>query len=101
MFDRSSRYFSIGNAEHVTPGGERLIYRQRRFLPQRAPHPSDRAVAVGAADRLDIIAARTLGDPLQFWRIADANHAMNPFDLVEPGRLLDVPAVGLPGAGRK
>jgi nucleoid-associated protein YgaU len=44
-----------------------------------------------ASDRLDLIAARTLGDPLLFWRIADANLALDPFDLVEPGRALTVP----------
>ena len=32
-------------------------------------------------DRLDLICARTLGDPEHFWRICDANDAMNPFDL--------------------
>ena len=101
MFDPASRYFALGNAEHVTAGGERLIYRQRRFLPQGAPQQGGRTVVVGAGDRLDTIAARMLGDPLQFWRIADANNAMNPFDLAEPGRLLDVPAVGLAGTGRR
>lgn len=100
MFDPSSRYYHLGTAEHVTPGGDRLVYKRRRFLPQRAPQPSDRWVVVGAGDRLDTIAARMLGDPLQFWRIADASGAMDPFELSEPGRVLDVPAVGLSGAGK-
>ncbi len=99
MFDPSSRYYSLGNAEHAAPNGERLIYKKRRFLPQRAPRPADRAVVVRAGERLDAIAARMLGDPLQFWRVADASNAMNPFDLAEPGRLLEMPATGLPGAG--
>ncbi len=42
-------------------------------------------------DRLDTIAARTLGDPLLFWRLADASGAMNPDDLERPGTLLVVP----------
>ena len=43
-------------------------------------------------ERLDLVAYRTLGDPLQFWRIADANDAVNPFDLDEPsGQILRVP----------
>ena len=39
-------------------------------------------------DRLDLITARTLGDPEQFWRICDANDALDPDDLAEPGRRL-------------
>jgi nucleoid-associated protein YgaU len=51
-------------------------------------------VTVTEGDRLDLIAFRTLGDPEIFWRICDANDAMNPFDLVadgEIGRKLRVP----------
>ena len=94
MFDPTSRYYSIPNAQHVEPGGTSFVYKKRRFLPHRTPLPTDRAVAVAVGDRLDTIAARLLGDPLQYWRIADASHAMNPFDLSEPGRLLIVPAIG-------
>jgi hypothetical protein len=49
-------------------------------------------VTVTAADRLDLIAARTLGDPEQFWRVCDANNAMDPLDLTTTlGRVLRVP----------
>jgi hypothetical protein len=99
MFDPSSRYYAIGNAEHVTETGDRLIYKKRRFLPQRQPRPTDRQAVVRAGERLDTIAARMLGDPLQFWRIADSSSAMNPFDLAEPGKALEVPAIGLSPAG--
>lgn len=98
MFGPSSRYYALGNAEYVTPDGERLTYRKRRFLPQPAPHPTDRLVVVRAGERLDAIAARTLGDPLQYWRIADAGNAMNPFDLSQPGQPLEIPVIGLRGA---
>jgi hypothetical protein len=99
MFDPTSRYYPLGNAEYVTPDGERLIYKKRRFLPQRSPQPSDRFVVVRSGERLDTIATRMLADPLQYWRIADASNAMNPFALAEAGRLLDVPTVGLGRAG--
>jgi hypothetical protein len=50
-------------------------------------------VTVNDPDRLDLITARTIGAPEQFWRIADANSAMNPFDLTaEPGEVVNVPA---------
>jgi hypothetical protein len=54
-------------------------------------------VLVTEGDRLDLITARTLGDPEHFWRVCDANNAMNPFDLTaEIGRRLRVP---IPQAG--
>ncbi len=43
------------------------------------------------AERLDNIAAKFLGDPELFWRIADANGAMRPEDLVRTvGRKLRI-----------
>jgi nucleoid-associated protein YgaU len=48
-------------------------------------------VTVNQGDRLDLIAARALGDPELFWRICDANNAMDPLELTaEPGRRLRV-----------
>jgi hypothetical protein len=49
-------------------------------------------VTVIQGDRLDLITARTLGDPEQFWRVCDANDAMNPPDLTaQPGTAVRVP----------
>jgi hypothetical protein len=48
-------------------------------------------VTVTEGDRLDMITFRTLGDPLHFWRVCDANNAMNPVELTaEPGRKLRI-----------
>lgn len=94
MFDPTSRYFAIPEAVHAAPGGVLLVYKRRRLLPQPAPLPTDRSVVARAGERLDTIAARMLGDPRQFWRIADAGNAMNPFDLAEPGTRLVVPTIG-------
>ncbi|HEX8534892.1 MAG TPA: hypothetical protein VF662_12045 [Allosphingosinicella sp.] len=96
MIDRTSRYHSVPQAEHVTRDGT-VMYLKRRFLPQPEPGPNDRAVIVEDGDRLDRIAARQMGDPLQFWRIADANAAMNPLDLLGAGELLLIPAIGFGG----
>ena len=47
--------------------------------------------SVRQGDRLDLIAARYLGDPLVFWIICDANGAIRPQDLVaQPGRVLAI-----------
>ena len=50
-------------------------------------------------DRLDLIAAKYLGDPLMAWLICDANGAMAPYDLVKtPGTVLAITTPqGIPG----
>lgn len=46
---------------------------------------------VVAGDRLDLLAQRYFGDPLQYWRIVDANPTLEPEALLEPGTLLSIP----------
>lgn len=92
MFDFTSRYYRLPDAPYTFPDGRMVTYRRRRFLPDGASLPVLAEVAVRQDERLDLLTHRTLGDPLQFWRVADANNAMNPFALVErTGRLLRVP----------
>lgn len=93
MFDLTSRYAALETAPYTTPDGQReLAYKRRRFLPQGDTMPLLVEVTVSDGDRLDLIAARTIGAPEQFWRIADANNAMNPTDLTTtPGDVLRVP----------
>jgi len=92
MFDHTSRYYPIKTAEYTTPNGRIIAYKQRRFLPQGQDLPLLLEVTVMQGDRLDLIAARTLGDPVTFWRICDANNAMDPMDLsAVSGRIIRVP----------
>jgi hypothetical protein len=92
MFDPSSRYYSLETATCTLPDGRTVAYKRRRFLPRGEDMDLLVEVSVAEGDRLDLITARTLGDPEIFWRICDANDAMNPFDLVEePNRRLRVP----------
>jgi nucleoid-associated protein YgaU len=91
VFEPTSRYYAIEQATLTTPDGRIIAYKRRRFLPQGRAMLLLVEVTVTQGDRLDLITARTLGDPEQFWRIADANDAMNPFDLTELGRTLRVP----------
>ncbi len=83
MVDPSSRYSQIDEAIYEDASGRRLRYKKRRFLPQGLQMPLLVEVTVVAGDRLDLIATRTLGVPDQFWRICDANNALNPFDLTD------------------
>ena len=92
MFDYTSRYADIEVAVHVGVDGVEHPYVRRRFLPPGAGMPPLAEATVAQGDRLDLVAARTLGVSEAFWRIADANDAMDPFELTAvPGRTLRVP----------
>jgi hypothetical protein len=92
MFESTSRYYPLETAVHTMPDGRIVAYKRRRFLPRGEELDLLVEVAVTEGDRLDLITSRTLGDPEFFWRICDANDAMNPFDLAaEINRRLRVP----------
>ncbi len=92
MFQHTSRYYPIETAHLIQPDGREVAYKRRRFLPDGGSMPVLVEVRVSDGDRLDLITARALGDPEQFWRICDANDAMDPFELTsELGRRLRVP----------
>ena len=85
MFDSSSRYASLELAKLTDAEGRDVAYVRRRFLPHGEKLPLLAELPVANAERLDLITHRTLGDPEHFWRICDANNAMNPFDLTGDG----------------
>ncbi len=87
MFDPSSRYYRIADATRANSDGSTIVYKRRRLPPCGSSIPVQATTAVKQADRLDLIAYRTIGDATLFWRIADANDAMNPFDLLRRATL--------------
>lgn len=92
MLDAKSRYYELETATLLAPDGRMIAYKRRRFVssPQRPLTLSE--VALAEEERLDLIAARTLGDPELFWRLCDANNALSPFDLLkERDRTLRIP----------
>ncbi len=92
MFNHTSRYYNLETVKLTLPDGREAVYKRRRFLPKGSAMPLLVEATVADNDRLDLITARTLGDPEHFWRVADANDAMNQFDLTtETGRRLRVP----------
>jgi hypothetical protein len=92
MFDSTSRYQALETAMLTAPDGRAVAYKRRRFLPRGADLPLLAEVTVAQGDRLDVVTARALGDPEQYWRVADANDAMNPDELTaDPGRVLRIP----------
>jgi hypothetical protein len=83
LIGTGSRYYALDTAIYQDQEGRSIVYKKRRFLPQGAALPLLSMVTTSASDRLDLIAARTLGVSDQFWRVCDANNAMNPFDLLD------------------
>lgn len=98
MYEPTSRYYPLATATLTTADGRTIIYSRRRFLPPGAPLTPLAEIVVAQSDRLDLIAARILGDPEQYWRICDANDAMRPEELTEaPGRALRIAIPGIEG----
>jgi hypothetical protein len=101
-FPTDSRYYGSTTLQYTAPSGQVITYLARRFVPQPgAPNYATVAThTVVNSDRLDLIAAKYLGDPLMFWLICDANGAIRPTDLLETaGRVLNITTPqGVPGA---
>jgi len=100
-FPTDSRYYGSSTLTYTTADGQTITYLPRRFVPQPGS-PNFATVAqhtVKQGDRLDLLAARYLGDPLIFWLLCDANGAIKPDDLVEtPGTVLNITMPqGVPG----
>jgi hypothetical protein len=92
VFDSSSRYARLSVLTYIGADGLPAAYVSRRFLPRSEALQTLGETEVQSEDRPDLVAARTLGESLVFWRIADANDVMDPGELTEePGRVLRVP----------
>jgi nucleoid-associated protein YgaU len=94
MFPANSRYNAIEVTRRIGADGREIVYLRRRFLPTDGPAGVITEHVVRKGDRLDNITARYLGDPEQFWRVCDANNAMDPDELTAEsnvGQRLQIP----------
>lgn len=95
----TSRYAGVPTVRAELPGQGEIVYLGRRFVPAGSRFAEIGRHTVEDRERLDQIAAEALGDPEQSWRICDANDALFPGELEEPGRLLRITLPeGIPGA---
>ena len=92
MFEPTSRYAALEQGTYTFPDGRTVAYVRRRFVPLDAGAQPLAHELVREADRMDLIATRTIGDPDQAWRICDANAALDPDALLRPGRRLIIPS---------
>ena len=91
MFDAKSRYYGIERANFVTADGRMIAYKRRRFVPAVGAALVLAEVRPAEGERLDLLTARTLGDPEAFWRICDANDGQSPFDLLNDRDEVQIP----------
>ena len=91
------RYANSAKLTRYEGAGRAVNYLAIRILPlgETVAGGSSTQVRASEVDRLDLIANRTLLDPLQAWRIADANDAIDPFRLCHAvGTVLNLPSTG-------
>lgn len=86
-FAVNSRYYGLDTNSKTLDNGKSVVYLKRRFIPDRNKSSNyDTEYTVTQGDRLDNLAASYIGDPEQFWKIADNNLSLRPEELVdEPG----------------
>jgi hypothetical protein len=95
-FPPTSRYAEVGTTHHVPAGapGETPIpvaFLRRRLVPRPERFSTLYEVRCVEGDRRDLLAARHLGDPELWWRLADANGVIDPVGMADPpGRVLRV-----------
>ena len=82
-FPASSRYHGLGTLQTLGPDATPIIYLKRRFIPAPDRFVELTVHRVREGERLDNITARYLGDPLQYWRVCDANRVMVPDSLTD------------------
>ncbi|OGB24081.1 MAG: hypothetical protein A3I66_11445 [Burkholderiales bacterium RIFCSPLOWO2_02_FULL_57_36] len=98
-FPPTSRYYGIETITKKFDGERMVTCLRRRFVPPPERFSLLQEHVVGEDERIDRVAATYLGDPQAFWRIADANTAMQPEHLTaEIGRRVRITLPeGVPG----
>lgn len=98
-FAPTSRYYSIETATLIAADGTTITYLRRRFVPSPDQFSVLVEHTVADGERLDNITAQYMDDPEQFWRICDANNALDPNELTDTvGRMLRITLPqGIPG----
>lgn len=90
-FPPTSRYAHTPVAARTLADGRTVAYLRRRFVPSPENFALLQEHFVIEGERLDVITARYIGDPEQFWRICDANGVLHPDELTAaPGAVIRI-----------
>jgi hypothetical protein len=82
---KGSRYQNVATYQIAVSGGRTVTVLKIRPIPAGFVHVAT------ADDRLDLLSYQFYRNPEKFWLIADANTAMDPEALLQPGRQLLIP----------
>lgn len=98
-FDRDSRYYGLPVLTTTDARGEPVQYVSRRFIADPKLLAVIQRYRAGQGDRIDVVAASLIGNPLSYWQICDANLAVDPDDVTaRPGMFISVTLPpGVPG----
>lgn len=89
-FAATSRYAKSAINTYVDAQGNAISYVARRFVPSPDGFALLQTYTVITGDRIDNLAATFLLDPEQYWRLCDANTAMEPEALMVLGSELRI-----------
>src|SRR5580765_4803526 len=92
-FVQQSRYYGVALAVYQQrPDDPEKAYVLRRFIPSPSTINIAGRHTVLSQDRPDSLGVKYMGDPLLYWRIADANAVVDPNELTDTlGRKIDIP----------
>jgi hypothetical protein len=98
-FPPESRYHGAGVRTFTAPDGTEVAYLARRLVPEPERFRTLSVHIVAQGERLDLNAARLVGDAEQYWRLCDANGTIWPEELeaVEARIRVTLP-LDMPGA---
>ncbi|HMY57691.1 MAG TPA: hypothetical protein PKI49_00540 [Pseudomonadota bacterium] len=89
MLDPNSRYYNIETAQ-LEQGGRSVRYLTRRMLPALAAQTTLEEYQAAGSERLDLLASMGYGDPLQAYRLIDANPVLHPSELLVARRRIRI-----------
>lgn len=97
-FSESSRYRGVPLATLARADGSLIAYAKRRLIPPRREIALAAVHIVQGGERPDLQAHAFYEQPLLYWRIADGNAVIDPFELSDTlGARIAIPVP--PGAG--
>ena len=90
LLPANSRYQGLPTHTWTAPDGRQIVYLSRRLVPQPSRFVTISTHRMADGERLDQVATSLLGDPLLFWRLADANGALDPAELERRDRVIRI-----------
>ena len=91
LFSTNSRYAGSETAEWKQANGKDVVYVKRRLIPKQENFATLQLHILQENDRLDNLSAQYFSDAQLYWRLCDANGAMNPDAVTKtPGSTLRI-----------